>query len=113
MAFQDTQWSAIGGMFNAGPQYIAGRPSKALSSTSFKEVLKETYDKIDEMSNQLSSDEPTITIENQTFEKTNASASFIVSQHLNDYEQLITIMMDILNKFKDLDKSLGQSMSKS
>ncbi len=100
-----------------GPQNIAGKGSsgatKALSSTSFKETLKETYDKIDNISLQLAGDAETITLDDQTFAKDSAAASFLVSQKLNDYEQLITIMMDILNKFKDLDKSLGQSMSKS
>ncbi|MFA5104736.1 MAG: hypothetical protein WC527_06130 [Candidatus Margulisiibacteriota bacterium] len=82
------------------------------AANSFKEVLKQTYAKIDNISNQLASDNDIIMIDDTQVDKTSSSASFLITQKLDDYQQMITMMMDILTKNRDWDKSLGQSMSR-
>jgi hypothetical protein len=96
----------------ASPANVLKGSSKSLGSASFKEVLRETYAKIDTISKDLASENNIIVLDGQEVDKTSSSASFIISKKLTDFEQIITIMMDILTKFKDLDKSLGQSMSR-
>ena len=101
---------------NLGTAYVQGLISGAnnsnLQPASFKEVLKEVYDKIDNMTVQLAGDADVITVDGTTIDKTSAAASFLITQKMDQYQQIISMMMDLLTKSRDLDKTLGQSMSK-
>ena len=101
---------------NIGAEFIRNISSSVanadMNSSSFKEVLRETYSKMDNISLQLAGDDDIIQLEDYQVDKTSASASFLITQKLTSYEQVITMMMDILTKYRDWDKSLGQSMSR-
>ena len=81
-------------------------------SKSFKETLKSTFQNINNLTNQLASDSDTIEIDGVKVDKNSASASFLITKKLNDYEQVSTSLMEILNKYKEWDKTMGQSLSR-
>jgi len=60
----------------------------------------------------LAGDEDMVELFGMTVDKNSAATSFLVTHNFNELQNLVSVMMNIVTMFKDLDKSLGQTLSR-
>lgn len=79
--------------------------ARKANSGKFKEAMLSIFSKIDDITSQLTSDDPSITIEGKTIEdKTSAGATYLVTNALNRYENQAALIMNLIQKSADLDQ---------